>query len=441
MFLDVLCCNMTQTFRIKGLGGKKILSGELSPHGAKNAVLKVLAATALFSESIEISNIPDIEDVNSMILLLEKSGFFIKRLGARRLVCQPPRKTAARINTDIAKKLRASIVLTGPFLSRYGKISFPHPGGCVIGERPIDLFLSAFQKMGARVSRNKDYYTINAPKNGLRGANIFFENISVTATETLMLAAILARGETILSNCAMEPEIKYLAEFLNSCGARITGAGTPTICVIGGELLRNTKNIVYKTPPDRIETGSFLILGALCARDVTIKNCIPEHAASTIAILERMGVSLNIGKNYIKITNDFSGKGKKHFLATGVKTHEYPGFPTDLQALMTVFLTQASGEALVFETIFEGRLNYIELLNRMGARITSMDQHRILVKGPTPLRGRKLESPDLRAGLAYVIAALVAKGTSFIHNANYIDRGYEKIDERLREIGADIERV
>ena len=326
-------------------------------------------------------------------------------------------------------------MLTGPVLGRFGKVSFPHPGGCVIGERPIDIFLEGFKKMGASVRVRGDSYIVET-KGGLKAANIFLKNQSVTATETFMMAAVLARGETVIKNAALEPEVEDLANFLISGGAKISGIGTTTIKIKGGKVL-SARGKIHTVLPDRIEAGSFLILGALAARSLEIKKCNPLHIESLIEMLRACGVAMSIGKTSIKVY----GAKTKQIKAVNIKTHEYPGFPTDIQAPMTVLLTQAFGESLVFETIFEGRLNYTESLSGMGANIKIMDPHRIIINGPTKLHCKVLESPDLRAGLAFVIAAIVAKGSSVIHNVYNIDRGYERVEECLRDIGVDIMRV
>lgn len=323
--------------------------------------------------------------------------------------------------------------MTGPLLGRFGQVSFPHPGGCVIGKRPIDLFLTGFEKMGATVKLEGDTYIIQTKDGKLSGAEIFFKNQSVTATETFMMAAILAKGKTILKNVATEPEIVSLGEFLIECGAKIEGLGTSTIEIIGNGMLSG-KGRVYETLPDRIEAGSFLILGALAAKELEIANCRPEHLDSLISLMRDSGVEIETKKTSIVV------RGGKNYLATDIKTHEYPGFPTDLQAPLSIFLTQAKGESFIFETIFEGRLNYLEALNFMGANTRLIDAHRAIIYGPTVLKGREMVSPDLRAGLAYILAAIIAKGRSVVHNAYYVDRGYENIEGRLRELGVNIER-
>ena len=429
---------MADSFKVVGLSGKKVLKGTISVGGAKNAVLPAMAASVLFEDELRLENVPAIEDVSRMQELLIALGVLVQSdaPGTLRFSGSGPYGTV--LNDELAEKMRASVVVTGPVLARFGSVEFPHHGGDVIGPRPIDLFLEGFQKMGATIVEEDGRYRASAAGGKLIGANIFFPIISVTGTETLMMAALLAKGTTVLRNAAMEPEIKHLAEFLNSCGARIEGAGTPTITIKGGGLLRANKKI-YKTMPDRIEAGSFLILGALAAEELSIINCIPEHVAVLIDCLRRSGVPIFTEKESIIIRGN-SAPSKK-FSAINIRTHEYPGFATDLQAPMVVYLTQVSGEATVLETIWGGRLNYTEDLVKMGADITLWNPQQITVKGPSALKARELESPDIRAGLAFIIASVVAKGKSVIHNAYHVDRGYEKIEKRLRGIGVSIERV
>lgn len=431
--------NVKDKFIIKGLGGKKTLSGRISVSGAKNATFPALASSILFKDKFCISNVPDIKDVKSINALLEGLGAEVEKKGKKKYCVTTSKIKSTTLDKDISKMMRGSIVLTGPLLARFGSVSFPHPGGCVIGARPIDAFLDGFKKMGAKVKEHKGDYTISTGKNRLQGANIFFNKVSMTGTETLMLASVLAEGKTLIENAAMEPEIKDIADFLNLCGAKIKGAGTPTIEITGGGLLSAGKK-VYKTMPDRIETGSFLILGALAGDDLEITDCDPEHIKILINMLKSSGVPIIEKKDKIIIKKNVKIKNK-NFKCIDIQTHEYPGFPTDLQSPMAVYLTQAEGESLLFETIFEGRLNYINDLVKMGADITMLDSHRIMIKGPTRLKGRELAGPDLRSEFAFFIAAIIAKGKSTINNVQYIDRGYERIEERLRDIGADIKRI
>jgi len=421
--------------RINGHERKRSLSGKIQVSGAKNAALKVMAASILFDDTVTLKNIPDIEDVKRMAELLEDLGGKAIARDKNSYEITTNKKSETKLNQKISSRMRSSILLIGPLLARFGTASFPHPGGCVIGERPIDMFLEGFEKMGAKVSHSNNHYEISSGGK-LHGAEIFFREQSVTGTETFIMAGVLAEGKTVIKNAAREPEVESLTEFLNECGADISGVGTSTIRIEGGDLL-SSNGRAYTTIPDRIEAGSFIVLGALLGKDLTIEDCYPTHLEALTHALQSAGVVLDIGKDYVRIKGDDQ---PKEFNAVNIKTHEYPGFPTDLQAPMTVFLTQAHGESLVFETIFEGRLSYTESLERMGADIVSMDPHRILVRGPADLHGKSLESPDLRAGLAFILAALIAKGESVIHNVYYIDRGYEDLESRLRKIGADIKR-
>ncbi len=430
---------MSAKFIVKGLNGEKTLSGKIKVNGAKNAVLKVMASSVLFSDGVDMVNIPEIEDVKRMAELLENLGAKLENKGKGKFFINTKNINKSDLDRKISERIRASIVLTGPLLARFGKTTFPVPGGCVIGARSIDFFIDGFKKMGALAVFKNGEYQIKAKKGGLKGAEIFLKTPSVTATETFIMAGVLAKGKTIIKNAALEPEVKNLADFLVSCGAKIKGIGTPIVEITGGKLLKSAGK-KYRAMPDRLEAGSFLILGALCADNLEITNCNPADIELVIEMMRESGVPIVVGKNFIKIKNNSKNKNSD-FRSFNLKTKEYPGFPTDLQAPMVVFLTQSTGESLVFETIFEGRLNYTEDLKRMGANILMLDPHRVLVKGPKNLRGREVESPDLRAGLAFVIAAILAKGESIIDNIYLIDRGYERLEERLRDIGVDIERI
>jgi UDP-N-acetylglucosamine 1-carboxyvinyltransferase len=429
---------MKERFLIKGLAGKKNLKGTIAVRGGKNELLSLMVAALLIKAPIEFTNVPDIEDVKRIGELYEHLGVSFERLSKDRYLINASTITNGDLNQEIAKRFRASIVFAGPLLARLGKASFPHPGGDVIGERPIDIFLEGFQKMGATLSERNGSYYLEVKKKKLRGMEYFFKIVSVTATKTFMMAATLAEGTTVLKNAAMEPDVVTLAELLTQFGAKITGAGTSTITIEGGTLTSTPQSFII--PPDRLETGSFLILGALAADNLEITHCRPNEVEVLIEMLKRSGVPITVRKDSILIKGN--GKVKNTSLkGMNVRTHEYPGFPTDLQAPMTVYLSQVKGESLVFETVFEGRLSYTQDLVRMGADIAMWNPHQVMVHGPKPLVGRDLESPDIRAGLAFVIAAIVAKGDSVINNVYHIDRGYEEIEKRLRTIGVDIERV
>lgn len=414
--------------------GGKLLKGELSVSGSKNSALKIFAASLLFKNPVHIKNTPLIEDILRMKELLSAIGARISNSGNKIFAVDPPDAANTDLDKEITQSLRASVVLLGPMLARYGKVSMPHPGGCVIGKRPINFFIDGLKAMGARVSESDDRYFFSAKK--LKSADFAFLTPSVTATETLMMASILAEGRVILRNCACEPEIVSLAEFLNDSGAKIKGAGTHTIMVDGlGPKARLEAKSPFEVIPDRIEAGSFLILGALAGKKIKIKNCEPLHLLSLIAHLESTGVKIEKGPDWLSVSRP------RKFSAVDIKTCEYPGFATDLQAPFTVLLTQAEGKSQVFETIFDGRLEYASDLVRMGANITLCDPHRIIVLGPAVLSGREVESPDLRAGLAFIIAGLIAKGETIVHNIYNIDRGYESIETKLATLGADIKRA
>lgn len=420
-----------EKFVIQGLEGKRILSGSIPVRGAKNAALKAFAASLLFDDEIQIDNVPFIKDIKSMADLLTHLGVQVNQISERSFRLKSPSSVSADLSDDIAKSLRASIVLSGPLLAKTGKVSFPHPGGCVIGERPINVFLESFEQMGADVRKEGEKYLISADK--LHGAEIIFKIPSVTATETLMMTAVLVDGTTILHNVACEPEIVALADFLRASGAEIRGAGTHTIIIKGMGPLKFKSP--YRILSDRIEGGSLAILAAVCGEDIEITDCQPEYLKVLLSALTRAGIDIQENAKSIRI------KSPREIRTLDVKTHEYPGIPTDLQSPLAVLLTQAKGKSFIFETVFDGRLNYLNELIRMGADVTICDPHRAFISGPTALRGREMESPDLRAGLAFIIAALIAKGETIIHNIHNIDRGYENIEERLQQIGANIKRI
>jgi len=417
------------------INGQKPLSGEIIVSGSKNAALKIFPVALLTDDYIKIFNVPEIEDVSRAQEMLIALGGEVKKVkdGIYDIKFSGKDKKTINLPASLVNKFRASIMFVGPTLVRFGSVSFPHPGGCVIGAgiRPIDLFLDSFEKMGAKVKISDGYYRLTAKK--LKGADIFFSKISVTATESLMMTACLADGETILKNCAMEPEIVSLADYLNSVGAKIKGAGTSIINIKGVKKLRGGE---YKIIPDRIEAGTFAMIAAASnSGEINIKNCQSEHLESLWALFDKIGVNYKLSKDSVTI-----GRSKK-LLACDATTHEYPGFATDLQSPYTVLMTQAHGSSLIHETIYDRRLIFTDILTQMGANIIMADPHRVVVNGPTKLYGRKLVSPDLRAGVALIIAALISRGRTEIDNIYQIDRGYEKLDERLRNLGADIKRV
>ncbi len=409
------------------------LKGEIKVNGAKNSALKILASVVLTEEKIVIENFPFIEDTKRMLELLEELGaVIVKDVENKKVKINPEGIKAGNLQGELVKKLRASILLVGPLLARFGEVNMTYPGGCVIGKRPIDLFLDGFQKLGAKIEWNDDGFKAIANKPKLIGTTIFFSKITVTGTEAMMMTAVLAEGKTVLKNCAMEPEIKSLADYLNYNGAKISGAGTPTIVIKGTEKISAG---TFKVIPDRIEAGTFVMMGLLCKSEITVTDCVPEHLGAVLPVLKNAGANLEVGEDYIKVK-----KGER-LKAVSISTHEYPGFATDLQPPYTLLMTQAEGISLVHETIFEGRLFFTDQLNSMGTAIVMCDPHRVVISGPTGIYGKKLTSPDLRAGITMVLAGMIAHGKTTIDNIYQIDRGYEDIDERLNLLGANIKRV
>lgn len=410
--------------------GKHPLSGEIPVYGAKNHVLKVMPAALLSSTPVTLHNVPGISDVDRLEEILASIGCSISRDG-RTMTIAAPETFDGQLSRDLVPTLRASIVLLGPLLARYKTVTLPHPGGDNIGLRPINFFVDGLQALGATASDDVDHYTFTAG-DGLRGAEYTFPQISVTGTETLMLAATLAHGTTVLKNVAVEPEVTALAQMLVDWGATIEGIGSTELRITGGELLAGERADII---PDRIEAGSFMMLAVASKSELTITDCAPEHLEVPIELLKRMGASITTNETTIHV-------GKTESLAPlDLVTHEYPGFPTDLQAPMTVVLTQATGTSTVRETIYDGRLFYTDSLNKMGAQISMLDPYRATIEGATPLFGTTVESPDIRAGIAQVIAGLIADGETRIQNIYHVDRGYESIEERLQAIGARITRV
>ena len=413
------------------INGPNKLKGEIEVKGAKNAALKIIPASILSAEKITISNLPNIEDITKSLNLLSDLGGLIVR-DKNSIEIETKNINKIELNPEYANKFRASIMFAAPLLTRFGEVKFPHPGGCVIGAggRPIDLFLDGFKALGAQIEEDGNYYHIKAGR--LKGCEYFFTMVSVTATESMIMAAVLAAGTTVLKNCAMEPEIKALADYLNSQGAKIKGAGTPIIIIEGVKKINAGK---YYVIPDRIETGSFAIMAAVTKSAISIKKCNPEHIRILLNIFTKINIPFKEGNDYLEIG---SAKKIKPF---GIKTHEYPGFPTDLQSPYTVLMTQAKGSCIIHETIYDRRLLFVDLLSQMGADIIMCDPHRVVINGPSKLYSRKLTSPDLRAGIAMIIAALAAQGQTEIDNIYQIDRGYENIDDRLRALGAEIKRI
>lgn len=411
-------------------GGQK-LSGEISVGGAKNNAQIMIPVALLSADTMIIKNVPQIDGVEKSLELMRDLGAEIKE-GDHELEINTAKLNKIELDKKIADKFRTSVMFVGPILARLGEVKFPHPGGCVIGAsgRPIDLFLEGFEALGAKVEIKDKYYHIRAKK--LKGCEFFFTTMAVTGTQSMIMTACLAEGTTTLKNCAMEPEIIALADYLNSQGAKISGAGTPTITIEGVEKLNAG---ICEIIPDRIEAGSFALMAAATNSEIKITNCNPEHILNLLTIFDKIGVKYERGEDYLLMKK--SGDIKSYDL----KTHEYPGFSTDLQSPYVVLMTQAHGTSLIQETIYDRRLLWADMLSQMGANIIMCDPHRVAVNGPTKLYAKKLISPDIRAGIALVIAALIAEGTTEIDNIYQIDRGYEQLDTRLKKLGAAIERA
>ena len=406
-------------------GGKK-LEGTIRVSGAKNATVALIPAAILTDEEATICNVPEITDTDALCDILKHLNVSVNR-STESVVINTKEMKNVEITEDFSKKLRASYYFMGALLGKYKKAEMYFPGGCSIGERPIDLHLKGFESLGAKVTNEGNKYIVEAKE--LHGANIYLDIASVGATINIMLAAVRAKGKTVIDNAAKEPEIVNVATFLNNMGAKISGAGTSTIKIEGVDYLHKC---FHEVIPDRIEAGTYIIIGALCGTAIKVDNVIPEHIDALLSELEEMGVNLEVGADYVHIFENPHG-----YKAVNIKTAVYPGFATDLQQPFTVLLTQASGKSKVEETIWENRFMHIPYLNALGASITVKNQT-ATIQGPTKLKGCEVVATDLRAGAAMVAAALKASGKTTISNVEHILRGYEMIVEKLTSVGAKI---
>ena len=392
-----------------------------------------MAAAILTSETITLHNIPYVRDIITMRRLLEDIGGHVLTPELRTHKISAAHVEVLTAPYELVKTMRASVLALGPLIARFGKARVSLPGGCAIGARPIDLHLAALTKMGAQVFLEAGDVVARAPDDGLKGAEISFEKISVTGTENLMMAATLARGQTIIHNAAREPEVKDLAELLNKMGARVRGAGTPTIQVDGVEGLTGAQHTII---PDRIETGTFIVAAAITKGELEIKDCNPEHCNRIIGKLREVGVEIEeVNQSTLNVRC-----GARGLHASELTTEPYPHFPTDMQAQYMTLMTQASGRSVITETIFENRFMHASELQRMGARI-QIGHEKAIVDGPSKLIGARVQASDLRASASLVLAGLVAEGETLVDRVYHIDRGYEKIETKLKTVGADIERV
>lgn len=412
-------------------GGRK-LEGAVRISGAKNAALPIMAAALLTSGKVELDNIPRVRDIITMAKLLAhmKAHVIAQDVPPSAMSIQTEEISHAEAPYELVKTMRASVLTLGPLLARFGYARVSLPGGCAIGARPIDLHIQALEKMGAKMTTEHGYVEARAER--LRGAEIHFDKITVTGTENVLMAATLAEGETVLSNAAREPEISDLADLLAKMGAQIEGAGTSTICIRGVEQLHGASHSVI---PDRIEAGTFLVAAAITRGDVLVTHCRPDHLGAIIEKLAECGVEIT-PKDKCSLRVRVPGKLR----AADVITEEYPGFATDMQAQYMALATQAHGDSVITETIFENRFMHASEIIRMGAKI-DIDARKAVVHGPTPLSGATIIASDLRASASLVLAGLVAENTTFVERVYHIDRGYERIENKLKDLGARIERV
>jgi UDP-N-acetylglucosamine 1-carboxyvinyltransferase len=412
-------------------GGNPLL-GTIKVSGAKNSALPCMAAAILTEDELILENIPQVQDIETERKLLVSMGAEVQ-LGYGRAQHRTHIRCAVLSDPvakyEIVKTMRASSLVLGPLLARTGLARVAVPGGCAIGGRPIDLHLKALEAMGATITQDHGY--LEARVNRLKGAHIVFDKITVTGTEDILMAAVLADGETVLENCACEPEVTDLAALLQAMGAKIEGAGSSTIVVKGVAKLHGAR---HRINPDRIEAGTFLIAGAITGGDLNVDCCEPRHLGSLISKLEQCGVRIDVGKDNIRVR---SGGQLK---AADISTEEYPGFPTDMQAQFMALATQAEGTSTITENIFENRFMHVQELNRMGANIT-VQGRTATVRGKSQLQSTAVMCSDLRASASLVLAALVADGESILDRVYHMDRGYERIEEKLRGVGAQMRRM
>ncbi|MBQ8534937.1 MAG: UDP-N-acetylglucosamine 1-carboxyvinyltransferase [Bacilli bacterium] len=411
--------------KIMQIEGGRDLSGTIRISGAKNATVALIPAAILTDEEATICNIPEITDTDALCDILKALNVNVNR-ASESLVIDPKNMQNVEIAEDYSKKLRASYYFMGALLGKYKKAVMYFPGGCSIGARPIDLHLKGFEALGATVTNEQNKYIVEAEE--LHGANIYLDIASVGATINIMLAAVRAKGKTVIDNAAKEPEIVNVATFLNNMGAKISGAGTSTIKIEGVEHLHKC---FHEVIPDRIEAGTYIIIGALCGTPLKIDNVIPEHVDSLLSKLEEMGVDLEVGADYVIVSKPQTYK------ATSIKTAVYPGFATDLQQPFTVLQTQCNGKSKTTETIWENRFMHVPYLKDLGADITVKNQTATII-GPSKLKGTDVVATDLRAGAAMVAAGLKAEGKTTITSVEHILRGYEQIVEKLTGVGAKI---
>lgn len=412
------------------IGGGRRLDGEVTISGAKNATLPVLAAAVLAREPVTIANVPHLRDVTTMIALLQQMGVETTVDGELNVEVDPCGISDCRAPYELVKTMRASIVVLGPLLARFGRADVSLPGGCAIGARPVDLHVSGLAAMGAEVSIEGGYIRARAER--LKGAHIVFDTVSVTGTENLMMAATLAEGVTVLENAAREPEVSDLAAFLAAMGARIEGAGSGTVRIEG---VRELGGARHRVLPDRIETGTYLSAAAITGGRVRARGAAPGDLEAVLVKLEEAGAEIAFGEDWIEL--DMGGRRAR---AVDLRTAPYPGFPTDMQAQFCALNAVAEGVGTITETIFENRFMHVLELQRMGAAIR-LEGNTAISKGVAGLKAAPVMATDLRASASLVLAGLVAEGETVVDRIYHVDRGYERIEEKLSQLGADIRRV
>ncbi len=414
--------------RLRIEGGKS-LHGSVRVSGAKNAALPELAAALLTADEVRLDNVPDVRDVQTLVRLLSDLGARCERLGRHRWALSTPEVVNPEAPYELVRTMRASVLVLGPLVARCGRARVSLPGGCAIGARPIDRHLDGLAKLGAEIKLEHGYVEASATR--LTGATVEFSDVTVTGTENLLMAASLARGTTVLKNAAQEPEVTDLAALLVRMGARIEGAGSPTITIEGVEALHAAEHRVI---PDRIEAGTFLVAAAITGGKITLEDVEPAHLGAVIEQLRAVGLTIECGAGWIRIGNG------RPLRAVDLATRPFPGFPTDLQAQYMVLMTQAGGACELDETIFENRFMHVPELRRMGASI-GLAGSKAAIEGPTPLTGAEVTASDLRASVSLVLAGLAARGETLVHRVYHLDRGYEGVEEKLQALGARIERI
>jgi UDP-N-acetylglucosamine 1-carboxyvinyltransferase len=413
------------------------LGGRVSTTGNKNGALPLLAATLLASEPVTLTNVPRIRDVETMVELLADLGADAEWLGPNEIRIDASNAQKVELDGELCSRIRASFLLAGPLLARFGRASVPPPGGDVIGRRRLDPHLHALAELGVEIEVNGRF---DMSTSGLVGRRIFLDEASVMATENAVMAASLAAGETVIGNAACEPHVQDLCRFLGSLGARIEGIGSNVLRIEGVQRLGGGE---WRVAPEHIEVASFIGLAAVTGGDVTVEHVAPEDLLPILRVFERLGVKVELGETTVRIPpgQELEIEDDVGDQIPKIEDGPWPAFPADLTSIALAVATQAKGTVLIFEKMFENRLFFVDKLVSMGARIILCDPHRAVVTGPSKLYGQRMSSPDIRAGMAMLIASLCAEGVSTIGNVGEIDRGYERIDERLRALGARIERV